>query len=409
VPDRQYDVVLYGAGGFTGRQTVAYFVRHAPAGLRWAIAGRRRETLEHARHRAGARLQSDELLVADSADQAAVDAVVSRTRVVLSTAGPFALYGTPIVDACVRFKTHYVDITGETSWVRELIARYHDRTAADGTRIIPFCGFDSVPSDLGTYLLVQQMRHALGSPCAEVHGYVQLRGGLNGGTVASMLNLMKQPRDAGGNDAFLLDPPVPHSQEQVRRSRGVRRPRFDRLAGSWIGPFVMAAVNTRVVRRSAALHAQWQEPYGPDFVYKEAMLYPPPAGRLKAYAATAGLGALLAGVQNRVTRPLVTAWLPKPGEGPSERTMNDGWFRCDLIGRTPDGRIARAVMEHRGDPGNRATVRFVCESALALAVDAPALPGGAGRGGVLTPATGLGEVLARRLSQAGVTLAARVE
>ena len=160
---KQYDVVLYGAGGFTGKQTVAYFSRHAPPGLRWALAGRHRDKLEAARAENGA--HAAEILIADSDDQATVDAVVSRTRLVLSTAGPFALYGTPVVDACVRFATHYVDITGETPWVHDLIARYHERAAAAGTRIIPCCGFDSVPSDLGAFLMARHMQSARCALC----------------------------------------------------------------------------------------------------------------------------------------------------------------------------------------------------------------------------------------------------
>src|SRR5262249_16746613 len=149
--DRDYDVVLYGASGFTGKQTVRYFAEKAHVGeVRWAIAGRNREKLEAVKTEIGGAVKDTDVLVADSRDQSAVDAIVSGTRVILTTAGPFALYGSNIVDACVRFKTHYVDITGETTWVRDLIDRYHNRAAADGTRIIPFCGFDSVPSDLGT-------------------------------------------------------------------------------------------------------------------------------------------------------------------------------------------------------------------------------------------------------------------
>jgi short subunit dehydrogenase-like uncharacterized protein len=158
MPDRQYDVVLYGASGFTGRQTVQYFACNTrPSDLRWAIAGRNRQALEAARQQAGENAGSVDILVADAQDQPAVDAIVAKTRVLLTTAGPFSLYGSKIVDACVRYKTHYVDITGETFWVRELIDRHHDRAAADGTRIIPCCGFDSIPSDLapislsGTY------------------------------------------------------------------------------------------------------------------------------------------------------------------------------------------------------------------------------------------------------------------
>ena len=153
--DRTFDLVLYGASGFVGRQCVDYIAKHAPPGaLRWAMAGPDRTTLEAVNTEAGAEV---EVLTADSHDRASVDRLVADTRVLLSTAGPFSLYGISVVDACVRLRTHYADITGETSWVRDVIDRYHERASADGTRIVPGCGFDSVPSDLGTYLLVRHM------------------------------------------------------------------------------------------------------------------------------------------------------------------------------------------------------------------------------------------------------------
>ena len=402
VPGRDYDVLLYGAGGFTGRQTVAYFAAHAPDGLRWAIAGPRRHTLEAARAAAGAPLNDRDLIVAASQDQAAVDAAVARSRVVLSTAGPFALYGTPVVDACVRLGTHYVDITGETPWMREIAARYHEPAAANGTRIIPCCGFDSVPSDLGALLTARCIRDTTGVPCPEVRSYFRFSGGLNGGTVASLLNMLKAPRrpDSGTGSA-----------PRDGRIRMVTRPRYDERLGDWIGPFVMAPTNTQVVRRSITLFAEWQardeDPYDSKFVYQEAMRYAPPFGRAKAFAASAGLGLLFAALKRPLTRRLVEPLLPKPGTGPSVRTMDRGWFICDLIGIAADGREANGVFLYDGDPGNRATTVFLCEAALALALDFDALPGGPERGGVLTPATGLGDVLVERLRKAGVVIAIR--
>lgn len=416
VPGRDYDVLLYGAGGFTGRQTVAYFAAHAPDGLRWAIAGPRRHTLEAARAAAGAPLNDRDLIVAPSQDQAAVDAAVARSRVVLSTAGPFALYGTPVVDACVRFGTHYVDITGETPWMREIAARYHEPAAANGTRIIPCCGFDSVPSDLGTLLTARCIRDTTGVPCPEVRSYFRFSGGLNGGTVASLLNMLKAPRRPDSRTG-----PAPRDG----RIRMVTRPRYDERLGDWIGPFVMAPTNTQVVRRSITLFAEWRDrssvsgprstatevpdenPYDSKFVYQEAMRYAPPFGRAKAFAASAGLGLLFAALKRPLTRRLVEPLLPKPGTGPSVRTMDRGWFICDLIGIAADGREANGVILYDGDPGNRATTVFLCEAALALALDFDALPGGPERGGVLTPATGLGDVLVERLRKAGVVIAIR--
>jgi short subunit dehydrogenase-like uncharacterized protein len=391
---REYDVLLYGAGGFTGRQTVAYFAAHAPAGLRWAIAGPRRHTLQAARTAARASLSDRDLIVAPSEDRAAVDAAVARSRIVLSTAGPFALYGTPIVDACVRLGTHYVDITGETPWMREIASRYHDAAAASSTRIVPACGFDSIPSDLGALLMVRHVRAAFGVPCAEVRGYFQFSGGLNGGTVASLLNMLKAPRTE----------PAAAPKPRDGRIRMVRGPRYDAELGAWIGPFVMAPTNTHVVRRSIALSDACGQPYGERFAYQEAMRYDPPLARLKATGTTVGLGLLYAGLRQPATRGLVRAFLPKPGMGPSVKTMDEGWFRCELLGIAEDGRQARGVIRYDGDPGNRATTVLACESALTLALAGTALPGGPARGGVLTPATALGDALVTRLRDAGIVI-----
>jgi len=235
---RDYDLVLYGASGFTGRQAVDYLARHARS-LRWAIAGRDLAKLEAAREQAGAKA---DVLVAESDDQSAVDAVAERTRVLASTAGPFALYGGALVDACVRHGTHYADITGETPWVRDLIDRHHLRAAADGTRIIPCCGFDSVPSDLGTWLVVRHLREHLGAGCREVKAYFRMRGGFNGGTLATALNLQESGQAARTRDPFLLNPPRRHSRAAMERNRDPVSARYDEDIDAWIGPYFMGPI-----------------------------------------------------------------------------------------------------------------------------------------------------------------------
>ncbi len=396
---RDFDVILFGATGFTGRQTVEYFARHAPPGLRWAIAARNRAKLELVRAGAGIAPNAVELLAVDSRDQASIDAMVGRTRVLLSTAGPFALHGTPIVDACTRLGTHYADITGETPWIRHMIDRYHARASSEGTRIVMCCGFDSVPADIGTFMLVRALRGA-GTGCAEVRGYYRMAGGFNGGTIASMANIYASAGGKALGDPFLLDPPIEHSAAQTAKSRDVDTPFFDAKAGTWVGPFLMAAVNTRVVRRSAALAAERGEPYGRDFTYQEYARYGHPLAAAKAIVSTAVLGLVDAGMRTSLGRELFTSML-KPGAGPSTQTMDKGFFRIDLAAKGEDGREIRGSIRHQGDPGNRATVRFLCESALALAVDQDSLHPG---GGVLTPAIALGDVLVRRLRAAGVEI-----
>ncbi|MBW4661422.1 MAG: saccharopine dehydrogenase NADP-binding domain-containing protein [Drouetiella hepatica Uher 2000/2452] len=399
--NRPYDVVLYGASGFVGKQTVQYFAQQtASKPIRWAIAGRNRQKLEAVREAIGVEVN---VLVADSQDQQAVDDIVAQTRVLLTTAGPFALYGNALVEACVRFKTHYVDITGETPWIRTLIDRYHTQAASDGTRIIPCCGFDSVPSDLGTYLVVRHLQQ-LGVACQTVTAYFQAYGGLNGGTLASGLNLYDSDQSAQVSDPFLLNPSAIRTPDEITRNRDPQSPCFDLDLNTWVAPFFMGAVNTRVVRRSCALYEQWQEPYGTDFTYQEYLKFDEPWAWLKATGVTTGLALLTGVLQQPPLRSLLQPLLPQPGSGPSEQTMNEGWFSCELIGTGTDGRQVRGLMRDQGDPGNRATVKFLCESALSLVLQTEELPGGEGRGGVLTPATGLGDVLAERLRQAGMSL-----
>jgi short subunit dehydrogenase-like uncharacterized protein len=384
MPDRDYDVVLYGATGFTGRQTVQYFAKYAPPGLRWAIAGRNRSKLETLL----ASLQvKAPLIVADSADYAAIDALVAHTRVVLSTAGPFALYGTGIVDACVRFNTHYVDITGETPWVKMLIDRYHEKAAAKGTRIIPFCGFDSVPSDLGAMLVAE----ALGPETNQIKAFFQFAGGLNGGTLASAINLYETGAAAAVRSPFLLS--------TARPARALERDpvaaSFDSDAQAWVAPFMMSAINTRVVRRSCELR-------GVDFAYQEYMKFDGSWAGMQAFGVAGGAAIFESSMHLGPLRSLYRSLAPAPGAGPSEQTMDNGWFRCELAGHASNGRTARFLVADKGDPGNRVTVKCVCESALALVMGR--LPA---RGGILTPASGIGDVLVARLQARGMTFEPR--
>ncbi|MGE5714278.1 MAG: saccharopine dehydrogenase family protein [Betaproteobacteria bacterium] len=402
---RRFDLVLYGATGFVGRRAAAYLAhRRTRRKLRWAIAGRDAHKLAALKQELTADAASaalPEIIVAESSDVTAVTAVTASARVVISTAGPYALYGDALVDACVQQRTHYADITGETSWVRRVIDRHHVRAARDGTRIVPFCGFDSVPSDLGTLLLVRHIEKALGAPCVEVKAYFRMMGGFNGGTLATNA-LRFETRDVeSGRDPFLLNPPGRHSASERRSSEDPRGARYDTAIGAWVAPFVMGPINTRVVRRSAALNATYRTPYGPRFRYQEYTKFSPPLAAAKATALASAMQGFERIMEFGTARQLLGKVLPQPGEGPSEATMANGWFKTDLVGCTADGRRARVRIAYDGDPGNRATLRILCEAGLALAFDGPRLPGGPRRGGVLTPATALGETLVPRLRTAG--------
>jgi short subunit dehydrogenase-like uncharacterized protein len=388
--DRKYDVVLYGASGFTGRQTVEYCRQFAPSGLRWAIAGRNRSKLDSV-NSAGA-----DVLLADAQDDNALNSLAAQARVVLSTAGPFSLYGTKLVDACVRNRTHYCDITGETPWIRQQIDRHHAQAAADGTRIVPGCGFDSIPSDYGAWLMSRHMREELQSQCASVSAYFRVGGGINGGTLASLFHMLETNQMAIARDPFLLDPePAAHTAEERTRNADPTKVRYDEDLKKWVGPFLMGSINTRVVRRTQAL-------LGTKFDYQEYSKFGSSRTARSAIMAGKVFESIAA---SRIGRGILKRLLPKPGEGPSQKVMDGGFFECEFVATANSGRRARGILKGQGDAGNRITVKCLCESAFVLAES------GAGNaavkpfsgGGVLTPVTGLGEELTARLAKAGIT------
>ncbi len=403
--ERDLDLVLYGASGFTGRQAAAYIASHAHAqGLRWGIAGRDAGRLERVRAAMPADGNSPTVLIAQSNDEGALDALAARTRVVASTAGPFAIHGHALVSACVRQRTHYTDITGETPWVREVIDRHHVQAAADGTRIVPCCGFDSVPADLGVYLVNHLSLQQFGARCPSVQSYYHLRGGINGGTLASMFHLRETGAMRLLGNPYLLCPDKAPPAGSVRGERGsVFWPRYDHEIGSWVGPFFMEAINRQVVQRSAALWRLQGDRYDADFDYREWFCFGQRGGLLLGIAMQAGL-ALFLGLMSTPLAPLLRTRLPQPGEGPSQTRRDSGMFNCTLLGRTTEGHTVRVSLSDRGDPGNRVTVKCLVEAALCLVHDTARLPGGAGQGGVLTPATAFGAILVERLQASGMAI-----
>lgn len=393
---RPFDVLVLGATGFTGRQVAHYLHEHAPKGLTWALAGRRPDALADI----AAAVGGPPTRIVDTMDPASVDAAVKDTKVVITTVGPFAKYGTEVVRSCAEHGTDYVDITGETPWVREMIDRYQDIARESGACIVPFCGFDSVPSDLGAWLIARTCQDTLGQDCAWVKGAYSAAGGLNGGTLATVLHSGAGDSMANAGDPFLLNPPAHRDVADKVRHYDPRSAKYDEDLGTWTAPFMMGSVNTRVVRRSAALFAEQGESYGPDFAYQE---YQKTSSRWKATAVTFALGAGLVLAGNRVGRKLLKTVGPSPGEGPSEKTMDEGWFKLTLAGAAVDGTRLRGVVSGQGDPGNRCTVRFLTECGLLLATQRDTLPATAG---FWTPATALGQALVDVLHERGMTLEA---
>jgi short subunit dehydrogenase-like uncharacterized protein len=400
---RDLDLVLFGATGYTGRLVAEVLAQKRPR-LAWALAGRDRAKLERVRAELAAAypgLVEPPILVADALDATAVGAIAARTRVVCTTVGPFSRYGSALVAACAEHGVDYCDSTGETPWVRAMIDAHHARAAATGARIVPCCGFDSIPSDLGVLALHDELV-ARGDRLAEAHYRVRhMSGGMSGGTAASVLAILEQARDPKVRrvlaDPYALDPPGAPRGPDRGDSMGPRR---DADTGRWTGPFMMAAVNTRVVRRTNALT---DFAYGRDFRYDEAIdTGRGAAGLARAAAMTAGLGMLVAAAATGPGRKLVERLVPAPGQGPSAEAREHGSFRIEIRGVSTGGARLRAIVAGQRDPGYGETAHMLAESALCLAEDE--LPA---RGGLLTPASCMGMKLVERLRAAGMTI--RVE
>jgi len=406
---RQHDVVLWGATGFTGRLVADYLAGHLnETGLRLALGGRSRDKLEALRSRlsdAWPAASELPLIVADSHDSAALATMAASTEVVCTTVGPYATYGRELVAACVDAGTDYCDLTGEVPFIRDMIDRHHESARSNDARIVHCCGFDSIPSDLGTLMLNDFM---IGEGAATVDRITLVlgasRGGFSGGTVASLVNVVEEAAADRSVRRIVTDPYAlnPKGERQGPDGPDLAGPLWNPELGRWTGPFIMAAINTRVVRRSNAL-LDWR--YGRDFRYAEVTGFPAGLkGRLSATAVSGGLGAFVAALSRRPTRALLKkSILPAPGEGPDREARERGFFKLKLhgYGLTDDGRPVNYVAKVEGtrDPGYGETAKMLGESALCLALDGEDLTS---RGGILTPASAMGMRLVDRLRRAGM-------
>lgn len=406
--ERTYDVVLYGATGFTGGLVAEYLAETYGLGadgdgLRWALGGRSAARLEDVRARLAKRwpaVAELPVVVADSRDPASLAAMASQTRVVCTTVGPYAKYGSELVAACVAAGTDYCDLTGEVHWVQRMVDAHHAAAEVSGARIVHCCGFDSIPSDLGTLLLQQAAEERFGAPARDVTLYVwKMKGGFSGGTIDSGRHTVDEMKRDPSLRKVLGNPYACNPQgERSGPDRGdLMKPQFDARLGRWIGPFVMASTNTRIVRRSNALMAYR---YGREFRYREVSRFDKgPKGYLQAASMAAMLIGLGAGLTLPIARQVLDRVLPSPGEGPSREAIEAGCFEMRLYGQAPGGEVRVKVRAER-DPGYGATAIMLGESAVCLAQDRAALRES---GGVLTPATAMGTPLLARLRAAGLT------
>ncbi len=374
---REFDIVLFGATGFTGALTAEYLAAHAPETTRWALAGRNPAKLAELRDRLGVDVP---VLHADAEDTGALRQVAEAARVVATTVGPYIRYGDPLVAACAEAGTDYADLTGEPEFVDQTFLRHQAMAERTGARLVHACGFDSVPHDLGALFTVG---HLPTDQPIRLSGYVRAGGTLSGGTLDSAVTAFSRFRRASATHAERRRVEPRHGTRRARAVRG--RPGYDQAIGSWVVP--MPTIDPQIVARSA----QALDRYGPDFCYRHFFAVPGPL-------AVAGLGAGAAGVFALAQVPPTRRWLLRrrpAGTGPTAEQRAKGWFRVRFVGRSGDRRVVTEVAG--GDPGYGETSKMLAESALCLAHDD--LPATAGQ---VTTAVAMGDALSARLEKAGI-------
>ncbi|WDZ52902.1 saccharopine dehydrogenase NADP-binding domain-containing protein [Acinetobacter vivianii] len=400
-----YDLVVFGATSFVGQILTRYLAEYFSTQqeqLRWAIAGRSQQKLQDLKSGLGTLGESLPILIADASKQAELNALCAQTRVVVSTVGPYALYGEPLIQACVTNGTDYCDLTGETQWIKKMIEKYESQAQQSGARIVHCCGFDSVPSDMGVYYLQQQAQKQFNAPATQVSMRVKtLKGGASGGTVASLINVIQEAAADPALRKDLVNPYVlcPPDHGNSQRQIYIKTAKFDSDFNAWIAPFVMAAVNERVVHRSNALSGN---AYGSNFSYNEAILTGEGLkGRFKALGVVSGLGVfMLAAVSKPVSQLMERYMLPKPGEGPTPEQQRTGRFDLRFIGKTEAGQTLKIKVTGDRDPGYGSTGKMLGQAALSLAIDHVKEAKKTGRaGGFWTPATMFDDRFIQRLTK----------
>lgn len=382
--EREFAIIVYGATGYTGRLVAEYLSgrKNAP---KWAMAGRSLEKLEAVRNEIGAPADIP-LVVADASNPASLDAMVKRARVIVTTVGPYQLYGNELVAACVANGTDYCDLCGEPAWMRTQIDAHDADAQKSGARIVFSSGFDSIPFDLGVLMLQKHAREKFGAPAPRVKGRVRaMQGKFSGGTAASLKATMAAAAKDPAIIGYLTDPfSLAGGFKGPEQPRG-DRPEYDETLGSWATSFVMAPINTKNVHRTNALLGH---PYGTDFVYDEMMLTGP--GDMGEAAAKHIASTPMIGTEND----------PKPGEGPTKEERDTGFYDILFVGEYPDGRRSMLSVKGDRDPGYGSTSKMIAETGIALFENK-------GPGGVTTPGAALGETLVNSLEQfAGLTFTA---
>jgi short subunit dehydrogenase-like uncharacterized protein len=398
---REFDVVLYGAASFVGKLAARYMHQTYGVGgdLKWAIAGRNQSKLDEVKSALGE--INLPTIIADAADGEALAKLAASTKVVCTTVGPYALFGNEVVAACAHAGTHYCDLTGEPQWMSRMINAHEDTAKKTGARIVHNCGFDSIPSDLGVWFTQQQAMEKFGEPCSQIRmGVKKIKGGASGGTVDSMINAVEEAKADPAVRKMMQNPygVCPKGQQSGVRQLNVTAPTYLKAAKSWLAPFIMAAINTRVVHRS---HALAGHPWGKDFMYDEAMMMGDGfKGRLRATSFAAAMGAGMAAVAVSPARKVLQKFaLPKAGEGPSPAEQEAGKYDLRFYGTTASGKTIECKVTGDKDPGYGSTSKILSEAAVCLAKDFDDA-----EGGFPTPSVAMGDkLLGRLVASAGLT------
>ena len=386
--NKPFDLVVFGASGYTGRLVAEHLAHQAPPDLRWALAARDASRLQ-AVHRDLHLPDAVACLTVDANDASSLQSLMAQTRLVITTVGPYQLYGSALVAACAQAGVDYVDLCGEPAWMRKMIDAHEAEARASGARIVFSCGFDSIPFDLGVWLLQAQMRQQHGRAASQVHGRVlRMKGTFSGGTAASLRATLAAARSDPSVMALLRDPFSLTPGFQGPAQPAGHKPLYDERMGCWLAPFVMADINTRNVHRSNLLQGH---AYGADFRYDEMLVTGPgEAGQARAHAVAAD-------------RSLASDEGPRPGEGPTREEREAGLYELLFVGRDDAGHEAHVRVTGDRDPGYGSTSKMVAEAALCLlSRDRGVTPGG-----IWTPAAAMGQDLIERLkARAGLTFEA---
>ena len=399
---RKLDIIVWGASGFTGRLVAEYLFEQygSNSSVKWAMAGRNKAKLEAVQTELG--ISNIPIILADSQDKKSLNQMVQQTSVICTTVGPYAKYGSALVSACVEHQTDYCDLAGEVQWIRKMIDQHHETAQANGTKIVHTCGFDSIPSDMGIYFFQKAIKEKTGAFAEQTKLLVKaIKGGMSGGTYLSLSNVLAEAQKDKSIYKVLSNP---YGLNPDMNHQGVDEPDlqkviFDQDTKRWISPFIMAAINTKVVRRS---HALADFPYGKKFKYDEAMISGAGvSGRLKGWAGLSAIGLLMMAKPGSLIKKGIDRLLPKAGEGPNKTQRENGFYNMLLIGKMAEGKIIKGKVTGDRDPGYGSTSKMMAESAVCLAKDKAQLPK---TFGVLTPSIAMSDALLNRLEEnAGLT------